>query len=91
LLKEKNHFYVPKFNDHFTWGHLETAAYNVIIGGMWVDHFGEIEIKNETTGDVCTLKLTKAGWLGSGRWETFGEVKNSQGKKKAHFVWKMER
>jgi len=76
----RNSFDVPKYGDHFTWGHFETSAYNVIIGGMWVDHYGEIEVKNEKTGDSCVLKLKKAGWLGSGRWEVQGEVKNAEGK-----------
>jgi hypothetical protein len=75
-----------------------TAAYNVIVGSMWVDHYGgsfsfflsfsilialfctELEIKNHTTGDICTLKLSKAGWLGSGRWEVNGLVKTAEGR-----------
>eukprot|EP01115_Flamella_aegyptia_P000433 TRINITY_DN106242_c0_g1_i1.p1 TRINITY_DN106242_c0_g1~~TRINITY_DN106242_c0_g1_i1.p1 ORF type:complete len:444 (-),score=89.16 TRINITY_DN106242_c0_g1_i1:39-1370(-) len=59
-----NHFYIEKFNDHFSWGHLDTCAHNVIVGGMWVDHFGTLEIVNHTTGDKCVVKVTKAGWLG---------------------------
>jgi len=35
-----------KHGDYFTWGHLGTTAHNVIIGGMWVDHYGTLEVKN---------------------------------------------
>ena len=46
---------------------------------MWVDHFGTLEMKNHTTGEKCIIKVTKAGWLGSGRYETSGDVFNKEG------------
>lgn len=49
---------------------------------MWVDHFGTLEIINETNGDKCVVKVTKAGWLGSGRYETNAEIFDKDGKLK---------
>jgi hypothetical protein len=46
---------------------------------MWVDHFGTLEIINHTTGEKCVVKVTKTGWLGSGRYETNGEVFDKNG------------
>jgi len=74
-----NHFWVTKFNDHFVWNHFDTCAHNIIVGGMWVDHYGELEVKNHTTGDVAYLKATKCGWLGAGRYEISGEIKDKNG------------
>jgi len=69
-----NRFATKKFNDYFTWGHLDTCAHNVIIGGMWVDHWGTLEIVNHTTGDRGILTFNKCGWLGAGRFTISGEI-----------------
>jgi hypothetical protein len=69
-----NRFSTKKFGDYFTWGHLDTIAHNVIIGGMWVDHFGTLEIINHTTGDRGVLTFSKCGWLGAGRFQISGEI-----------------
>jgi len=76
------HFSTTTFKDHFTWNHLETTAHNVIIGGMWVDHYGVLEVVNHTTKDKCVLNVTKCGWLGVGRYEVQGEVFDDSGKAK---------
>jgi hypothetical protein len=73
------HFRTTDFNDHFTWNHLETSAHNIIIGGMWVDHFGTLEVVNHTTKDKCVLKASRSGWLGAGRFEVQGEVIDGNG------------
>jgi len=85
----QNQFRTSKYQDHFSWGHLETCAHNVIIGSMWVDHYGEIQLVNHTTGDKCILKATKCGWLGSGRYEVNADIFDKQGKlrMKVHGKW----
>jgi len=74
-----NYFTIPEFGDKFTWGHLDTCAHNVIIGGMWVDHFGNLEIINHTTGDKALIKATRSGWLGAGRFDIQGEIFDASG------------
>jgi len=69
-----NRFRTKKYDDYFTWGHLDTCAHNVILGGMWVDHYGTVEINNHTTGDKGILNFTRCGWLGAGRFQITGEV-----------------
>jgi hypothetical protein len=83
-----NHLFVSKFGDHFSWGHLDTCAHNGIIGGMWVDHFGTLEVKNHTTGDKGVLKFTRAGWLGAGRFEMTGEIFDSEGTLRLRLIGK---
>jgi anti-sigma28 factor (negative regulator of flagellin synthesis) len=69
-----------KYGDEFTWGHLDTAAHNIIIGGMWVDHYGTLEVKNRTNGDRGVIRYTKCGWLGAGRFELNGEIYDKDNK-----------
>lgn len=69
-----NRFSTKKFGDYFTWGHMDTCAHNVILGGMWVDHFGTLDIVNHTTGDRAVLVFSKCGWLGAGRFALTAEI-----------------
>jgi len=74
-----NQLLIPKFGDDFTWNHLDTCAHNVIVGWMWVDHFGSLEVVNKTTGDKGVIKFNKCGWLGAGRYELTGEITDKDG------------
>jgi len=70
---------LPKWGDEFTWGHLDTCAHNVIVGWMWVDHFGTLEFMNKTTGDKAVITFTKCGWSGVGRYELVGDIVDKDG------------
>jgi len=74
-----NRFIIPKYGDDITWGHLETCAHNVIVGWMWIDHYGTLEVKNNTTGDKATINFTRCGWLGAGRYELAGDITDKDG------------
>lgn len=76
-----------KYGDYFTWGHLGTTAHNVIIGGMWVDHYGTLEVKNKT-GERAVVNYTRTGWLGSGRFDLNGEIYDSKGNLKLKLTGK---
>ena len=36
---------------------MTTTVNNIIVGRLWVDNHGEMDIKNHTTGDNCHLKF----------------------------------
>jgi Oxysterol-binding protein len=61
---------------------VRTQVNNIIIGSMWVDHFGVMEVKNLTTGEKAVINLVKCGWFGKGHHEVKGEVKNASGSTK---------
>lgn len=45
---------------------------------MWIDHFGTLEIVNETNKAKAVLNVTQAGWLGIGRWKTEATIYDSK-------------
>jgi len=79
FIEGTNHLWLSKHGDHITWPHLVTACHNIIIGSLWLDHYGDLEIVNHTTGHKCLLKFAKAGWLGAGRYGVTGEIVDSNG------------
>jgi hypothetical protein len=41
---------------HYTWRKVATFVRNVIVGKLWIDNVGEMDIVNHTTKDICHLK-----------------------------------
>ena len=46
-----------------------SKAHNVIVGGTWVDCYGNFKLSNVSTGTQCSLYFTPCGWFGNGRYE----------------------
>lgn len=65
--------------DRYTWNLPKALVSNLFVGGAFVDHFGTITLKNETSGSVSTLNLTKCGWFSAGRYEVTGELVDPNG------------
>ncbi|KAG7273418.1 hypothetical protein CRUP_023643 [Coryphaenoides rupestris] len=51
------HAIFEKGNHHYTWKKVTTTVHNIIVGKLWIDQSGEIDIVNHTTGDRCHLKF----------------------------------
>ena len=64
--------------EHYTWNKVTTCVHNIIVGKLWIDHYGEMVVKNHTTGDVCTLTFKAAGWRGPAS-QIRGKLVNKQG------------
>jgi len=43
--------------NHYTWRKVTTTVHNIIVGKLWVDQSGEMDISNHLTGDKCHLKF----------------------------------
>eukprot|EP01128_Nolandella_sp_AFSM9_P004434 TRINITY_DN1987_c0_g1_i1.p1 TRINITY_DN1987_c0_g1~~TRINITY_DN1987_c0_g1_i1.p1 ORF type:complete len:526 (+),score=175.89 TRINITY_DN1987_c0_g1_i1:55-1578(+) len=57
-----------------------TLVQNVIIGRMWVDHYGEMEVIEDGSKRYSKLKFTKCGWFSKGWHEVKGHSYNEEGK-----------
>ena len=55
---------------------------NIFVGGAWIDNYGDLIVKNRTTGVTATLVLEPCGWFGANRYECNGEVTDAEGKPK---------
>ncbi|XP_042360616.1 oxysterol-binding protein-related protein 7-like isoform X2 [Plectropomus leopardus] len=48
---------LPKYGDHYEWNKAVTCIHNVLSQDRWLEHYGEVVIKN-TKNDACTCKIT---------------------------------
>uniref|UniRef100_A0A674NP66 Oxysterol-binding protein n=1 Tax=Takifugu rubripes TaxID=31033 RepID=A0A674NP66_TAKRU len=49
--------HLPKFGDHYEWKNVTSCIHNLLSGPCWIEHYGEINIKNNNS-DICQCKIT---------------------------------
>ncbi|GAB1610837.1 oxysterol-binding protein 1-like isoform X4, partial [Argonauta hians] len=76
-----SHLQFTKTGDHYTWRKVTTTVHNIIVGRLWVDNHGEMDIKNHSTGDTCHLKYSAYSYFSRDTpRKVTGVVTNSSGK-----------
>jgi len=64
----------------YTWKKVTSSVVGIISGSPTVDNYGLMEIKNWTTGEVCTLDFKPRGWTASSAYQVGGRVIDMEGK-----------
>eukprot|EP01105_Mastigella_eilhardi_P009159 TRINITY_DN2178_c0_g1_i1.p1 TRINITY_DN2178_c0_g1~~TRINITY_DN2178_c0_g1_i1.p1 ORF type:complete len:562 (+),score=132.24 TRINITY_DN2178_c0_g1_i1:85-1770(+) len=62
----------PATGDRFVYCPPPARLHNLILGRMWIEHFGDVEIRNTHTGEHGVLKFSKCGWMGKNQYEVHG-------------------
>uniref|UniRef100_A0A3B5QNP9 Oxysterol-binding protein n=1 Tax=Xiphophorus maculatus TaxID=8083 RepID=A0A3B5QNP9_XIPMA len=44
--------------NHYVWSKVTSTVHNIIVGKLWIDQSGDIDIVNTTTKDTCRLKFS---------------------------------
>ncbi|XP_061464343.1 oxysterol-binding protein-related protein 6 isoform X7 [Rhineura floridana] len=72
---------LPKYGDCYVWNKVTTCIHNILSGRRWIEHYGEITIRN-TKSSVCICKLTfiKVNYWNSNVNEVHGVVMDQEGK-----------
>ncbi|KAI4273377.1 MAG: hypothetical protein LQ337_004672 [Flavoplaca oasis] len=64
----------------YTWKKVTSSVIGIITGSPTVDNYGPMEIKNHTTGEICTLDFKPRGWKASSAYQVVGKVVGKDGK-----------
>ncbi|KAG8559501.1 hypothetical protein GDO81_017359 [Engystomops pustulosus] len=72
---------LPKYGDCYVWNKVTTCIHNILSGRRWIEHYGEITIRN-TKNSVSTCKMTfiKGNYWSSNVNEIHGVVMDQEGK-----------
>ncbi|KAL8165316.1 UNVERIFIED_CONTAM: Oxysterol-binding protein- protein 3 [Gekko kuhli] len=75
------HVILPAFRDHYEWNKVTSCIHNILSGQRWIEHYGEIIIKN-LNDHTCQCKLTfiKAKYWNHIVHEIEGSVLDKNGK-----------
>jgi len=78
----RTYIHFKKSNDIIFFKSPNMRIRNIIIGGMWIEHYGKMIFQNIRTGDSCTIKFKKSGLFEGTRYDVSGNIVNSEGEKK---------
>ncbi|XP_074700280.1 oxysterol-binding protein 2 isoform X1 [Strix aluco] len=71
--------------NHYVWRKVTSTVHNIIVGKLWIDQSGEIEIVNHKSKDKCQLKFTPYSYFSRDvPRKVTGVVSDAAGK--AHYV-----
>ncbi|KAK5163468.1 uncharacterized protein LTR77_010650 [Saxophila tyrrhenica] len=63
----------------YTWKKVTSSVVGIITGNPTVDNYGPMEVKNWTTGEVCTLDFKAKGWKANSAYQVAGKVVDAKG------------
>jgi oxysterol-binding protein-related protein 1/2 len=52
---------LPKFDEIYTWQNVNCTIHNVIVGKLWIEQYGNLEITNHKTGIKAVINFKPAG------------------------------
>ncbi|KAL7062179.1 hypothetical protein AAHC03_01288 [Spirometra sp. Aus1] len=59
------HLVLRRTGHHFTWNKIPLTVHNIIVGKLWIDNSGVIDVTNHTTGDQCRLTVKPYSYFSS--------------------------
>ncbi|XP_035249904.1 oxysterol-binding protein-related protein 6-like isoform X1 [Anguilla anguilla] len=72
---------LPKYGDLYEWNKVTTCVHNILSGRRWVEHYGEITIRNSRSATcVCKLTFVKGNYWSSNVNEVHGVVLDQEGR-----------
>merc|ERR1719309_698689 len=66
--------------NHYTWRKVKTVVHNIVIGKLWVDNCGEMEVVNHRTMDKCYMKFEPYSYFGGTPKKVTGTITSQEGK-----------
>uniref|UniRef100_A0AAY4DSL7 Oxysterol-binding protein n=1 Tax=Denticeps clupeoides TaxID=299321 RepID=A0AAY4DSL7_9TELE len=65
----------------YTWTNPCCCVHNVILGKLWIEQYGTVEIINHSTGDKCVLNFKPCGMFGKELHKVEGYIQDKSKKK----------
>ncbi|XP_042555471.1 oxysterol-binding protein-related protein 2 [Dipodomys spectabilis] len=70
-----------RHNEAYTWTNPTCCVHNVILGQLWIEQYGTVEILNHSTGDKCVLNFKPCGLFGKELHRVEGHIQDKNKKK----------
>lgn len=74
------HLYLTESNEHFVIKRPDNSANNLIVGKLYVDVHGKLEITNLTKDIKCTLNIHRQGWTSKNAYKVEATINDSSNK-----------
>lgn len=70
-----------KHKEAYTWTNPMCCVHNIILGKLWIEQYGTVEIVNHSTGDKCVLNFKPCGMFGKELHRVEGHIQDKSKKK----------
>jgi len=74
------HLQFVSSGNHYTWRKVKTVVHNIVIGKLWVDNCGDMEVVNHRTNDKCYMKFEPYSYFGGTPKKVTGTITSKEGK-----------
>ncbi|XP_067383047.1 oxysterol-binding protein-related protein 2-like isoform X2 [Channa argus] len=68
-------------SEAYTWSNPYCCVHNIILGKLWIEQYGTVEIVNHSTGDKCVLNFKPCGMFGKELHKVEGYIQDKNKKK----------
>ncbi|CAB4063917.1 OSBP [Lepeophtheirus salmonis] len=68
------HLEFTESGNHFTWRKVKTLVHNFVVGKLWIDQMGEMEIVNHKNWDKCHMKFEPYSYFVGGAKKITGTI-----------------
>ncbi|KAF3691175.1 Oxysterol-binding protein-related protein 1 [Channa argus] len=72
---------LPKSNEAYTWTNPTCCVHNIIVGQLWIEQYGNVEVINHRTGEKCCLNFKPCGLFGKELHKVEGYILDKSKKK----------
>ncbi|KAM4549179.1 oxysterol-binding protein-related protein 1 isoform 3-T3 [Odontesthes bonariensis] len=72
---------LPKHNEAYTWTNPTCCVHNIIVGQLWIEQYGNVEVINHRTGEKCCLNFKPCGLFGKELHKVEGYILDKSKKK----------
>uniref|UniRef100_A0A3B4X4V8 Oxysterol-binding protein n=1 Tax=Seriola lalandi dorsalis TaxID=1841481 RepID=A0A3B4X4V8_SERLL len=72
---------LPKYNEAYTWTNPTCCVHNIIVGQLWIEQYGSVEVINHRTGERCFLNFKPCGLFGKELHKVEGYILDKSKKK----------
>ncbi|KAJ1815717.1 hypothetical protein LPJ56_004483, partial [Coemansia sp. RSA 2599] len=69
------------FIEHYTWNKLTTNVNGIMLASFWIEHVGDLDVRNHRTGDHTRITFMQSNWMGKNKFRVTGEALNRRGDK----------
>ncbi|XP_077413203.1 oxysterol-binding protein-related protein 1-like isoform X2 [Vanacampus margaritifer] len=72
---------LPKYNEAYTWTNPTCCVHNIIVGQLWIEQYGSVEVINHKTGERCSMTFKPCGLFGKELHKVEGYILDKSKKK----------
>lgn len=72
---------LPRYNEAYTWTNPTCCVHNIIVGQLWIEQYGSVEVINHKTGERCNITFKPCGLFGKELHKVEGYILDKSKKK----------